>query len=1178
MIVRSMFEKDIRRDIKGVIKVGQDEDSNIKQELEEYVVTKELQKHFAEFFKNFKKGIEGATDKVGVWISGFFGSGKSHFLKILSYLLENRDVDGKKAIDYFVDDNKIDDNFVMGDIRMAGNISNDVILFNVDSKSSAPKNSIVKVFLKVFNTMLGYSPNLFYLADLERKLDAEGKYAEFKTKFKEINGGDWEEERNEFDFIQDDVVDALVEMNFMSAESARNWCEKANQEYEISIEDFATLVKKYIDTKGRNHHVTFMVDEIGQYIGDNSQLMLNLQTVVEELGRQCKGKAWVVVTSQQNIDQVTKVIGGDFSKIQGRFDTRISLSSADVDEVIKKRILAKNKSAEQNLSMIYSDKSALIKNLITFNSDVEMKLYKSGKDFADVYPFVPYQFNLMASVLTSIREHGSDGKHLSEGERSMLAMFKESAESVSEQEEGVLVPIDLFYNAIEKFIDHSHRSVIIRAEKNEKLEVPFDVKVLKTLFLIKYVKEVTPNIETITSLMIDNIDDDRLELKKNIEESLKRLVSQVLVQKSGDLYIFLTNEEQEINREIKNMNIELSEVIAKVSEVLFTDIYTDSKFRYSTRYNFEFNKVVDDRFYRNVQSNDISLKIITPDNLGQCSDSALRMQSQAESSVLVKLPDDGAFLDEVRSTLQIEKFLKKNSVGMADRFAKIKIEKQQELRERRERAKLLLEDSLRNSTIYVNGDVLTSSSKDATSKINEALGKLVNTIYYKLSYMDSPVSDADIIKELTVNSNQISLDLKQAETRNKQALDDVLNYIESTTRNYMKVSMKSIKENYMKAPYGFVEEDIEWLVAKLFRNGEISLTINNEEISLLNRRTDDLQRFICRREYLEKLLISRRMKVDRDKLRVVKSVMKELFDRTPMRDDEDAIISEFKSCSNSMINELTRISFNYNGAVKYPGQQIVSDLLKLLKTVNEITAVVDFYSFVSNKQDDLEELYEQLDPIKNFFDERSQQKKLFDDAVRKLAIYEDSKSFVVSEEVAKIAREIEGIIKSERPYNRIHSLIELIDKFNNTYCTVLDETAKPIYGELDMAKAEVFKYATDNGVNDEVSDKFRKQFDELKDKLDHSNNVATVHNVRLELDVIKVRMINEIDAIVASKKVTEGEPVKNIRKKKNVSFKELTAGRTWVIENEDDVDKYLNELKNKILANMDKDTTINIIN
>ena len=122
MIIKEMFLKRINRDIKGVIKVGQDDTDNIRQELEEYVVTRELQKHFSDFFTSYKKGIIGNTDKMGVWISGFFGSGKSHFLKILSYLLGNKEVNGKRAIEYFIEDNKISDPMVLADMELAASI------------------------------------------------------------------------------------------------------------------------------------------------------------------------------------------------------------------------------------------------------------------------------------------------------------------------------------------------------------------------------------------------------------------------------------------------------------------------------------------------------------------------------------------------------------------------------------------------------------------------------------------------------------------------------------------------------------------------------------------------------------------------------------------------------------------------------------------------------------------------------------------------------------------------------------------------------------------------------------------------------------------------------------------------------------------------------------------------
>ena len=272
----------------------------------------------------------------------------------------------------------------------------------------------------------------------------------------------WEDSRQDFDFIQDTVVDVLSDMSFMSEQAARNWCEKATEPYHISIEDFAKRVKAYIDRKGNNHHVVFLVDEIGQYIGDDSKLMLNLQTVTEDLGKACNGKAWVIVTSQQDIDSVTKVKGNDFSKIQGRFDTRLSLSSANVDAVIKKRILEKNDTAAQTLRLLYGQKATIIKNLIVFNDGVEKKLYADENDFSGVYPFVPYQFNLLASVLTSIRTHGASGKHLSEGERSMLAMFKESAMKYMDKSEGTIIPSMLFYDALEQFLDHSHRGVILK--------------------------------------------------------------------------------------------------------------------------------------------------------------------------------------------------------------------------------------------------------------------------------------------------------------------------------------------------------------------------------------------------------------------------------------------------------------------------------------------------------------------------------------------------------------------------------------------------------------------------------------------------------------------------------------------------------------------------------------------
>ena len=216
MKLKNMFAKPIERDIKGVIKVGQSDESNVRQELEEYVVTAELQKHFAKFFSNYNGSIRGNTDKMGVWISGFFGSGKSHFLKILSYLLANKIVDGKTAIDYFIDDNKISDQMVLADIKRSSTVTTDVILFNIESKNqmnhSDSDNAILSVFLKVFNEMQGYCSTNFHLSDLERRLVLKKKYDEFKKCFLTHYGEEWEASSDHFNFITEVVADTLSEI------------------------------------------------------------------------------------------------------------------------------------------------------------------------------------------------------------------------------------------------------------------------------------------------------------------------------------------------------------------------------------------------------------------------------------------------------------------------------------------------------------------------------------------------------------------------------------------------------------------------------------------------------------------------------------------------------------------------------------------------------------------------------------------------------------------------------------------------------------------------------------------------------------------------------------------------------------------------------------------------------
>ncbi len=1198
MIIKNMFSKPIDRDIKGVIKVGQNDDANIRQELEEYVVTRELQRHFADFFANYKKGIKSNTDKMGVWISGFFGSGKSHFLKILSYLLENKEVNGKKAIDYFIDDHKIADPMVIADMQLAASVPTDVVLFNIDSKSEVngkqSKVAIVSVFQNVFNEMQGFSGSNPFLADLERKLSEDGKYDLFKTKFKENFGSEWQEARSDFDFIQDDVVEVLDEIGFMSMEAGRNWCEKTTADYKYRVEDFVRLVKKYLDQKENDHHIVFLIDEIGQYIGDNSQLMLNLQTVTEDLGTACRGKAWIVVTSQQDIDSITKTKGNDFSKIQGRFDTRLSLSSANVDEVIKKRILEKNEAGRQTLSLLYDDKATVIKNLILFNDGIEKKLYQDRDDFVAIYPFIPYQFNLLGSVLTSIRTHGASGKHLAEGERSMLALFKESAVKVMNNEPGKIIPFNMFYDALEQFLDHSHKGVISRALDNEYLNPSrssecFDVNVLKTLFMIKYVKEIKANIENITSLMVSDIGDDRMALSQKVEEALKRLIRQTLVQKNIDIYVFLTNEEQEINRAIESQNIDSGDVTAKVSEMIFDDLFDDKKYRYPAfngRYAFAFNQIVDDKPYKANQNNDITLKILTPDSDERSDETTMRILSGQSNCVLVVLPEDRTFIDETRASLQIEKFIRSDALNEVTQFESIKEAKKYEMRERNHNAKLFLSESLKNAEIYVNGDRFQTGSKEIATRINEALGKLVATVYHKLTYIDAAMGESDIRSVLKNDGRQFTIDGVDT-AKNRLALNDVNDYINLNTQRHMKTSMKSVLERFLKAPYGFVEVDVQWLVAKLFKDGEIALFVNSEAVTPVTKSEEEIIRYLTRREFNEKLMAEKRVRANEKQKKAVRQVMKELFKITSASDDDDAVMSSFLGYAENLKKDLEKLDIRYNAQPAYPGKHIVASGRKLMTEVLQMKYAGEFFAEIGTQKDDFLDFAEDYEPVKRFFE--GEQKDIFDKALKLMGIFDDSKTFIADSEIEAAVSDIKEILNKKSPYSEIFRLPDLLDRFVSLYEELLSELQPPVDTAIREAKKRVFEELAGKECHVRLSDRYSRLFEEISDKAAACNNVAALQNIKVEADTLKVRCLNEIEKEAArdaaAKMPVQGEenteygeeaPVPKIKKKKTVSIKSVNNSATWRIETGADVKRYVAELEKKLMNMLEEDTIISI--
>ncbi|MGN0677411.1 MAG: BREX system P-loop protein BrxC, partial [Ruminococcus sp.] len=596
---------------------------------------------------------------MGVWISGFFGSGKSHFLKILSYILENIVINGIKTVERFR--KKFEDDpatFML--IDSATKNETETILFNIDIEGSINKDktAVLRVFAKMFYNHLGFYGENLKVAKLEQFIDKKDKTEEFRRVFEEKNGQSWVESRDAYAFFEDDVVETLEEVLGMSETSARNWFD-GTENVETSIAQLVSEIKEYVDSKPDNFRLLFMIDEVGQYIGGDTDMLLNLQSLVEQLGSKCMGKVWVVCTGQEAIDEIIKTRENEFSRIQARFKTRLSLTSSSADEVIQKRILKKKPEYSAELENIYKKNDSVLRNLFSFNNaQLDIKGYRGETEFSNDFPFVPYQFVIMQKVFSEIRKHGNSGKHFSGGERSMLSGFQEAAQKIKSKDEYALVPFYLFYDTVHSFLDSSIRRVLERcqraADNHDGIE-PQDVNVLKLLYLIRYIDHDIPsNIDNIVILMADDIRMDKITMREKVRQSLDRLLSQNYIGRTGDTYNFLTDEEQDIQSEIKNTQVDTVTIVERIASIIFGDIYEPKKFRYGI-YDFPFDTMVDGITVGSVSSG-MKLRFLTVATDAN-DKTELKMAVDSANSAVVIL-DETPYYEAIESSMKIQKYIK----------------------------------------------------------------------------------------------------------------------------------------------------------------------------------------------------------------------------------------------------------------------------------------------------------------------------------------------------------------------------------------------------------------------------------------------------------------------------------------------------------------------------------------
>ena len=1178
MRIQNLFQKDIFRPINGVVKADQLDESSVWQELEEFVVTKELNQHLRRFFSSYceamdRTGAPDVTGRIGVWVSGFFGSGKSHFIKVLSYLLNNanhtHDGQTRRAVEFF--NPKIKDAMLLGDIKRAIGSHTDVILFNIDSKADnrAGRDAILAVFLKVLNELAGYSGDHPHIAHMERYLEGKGRLAVFHDAYRTQTGTHWTDERDAYAFNRDEVIKALAHTLGQSEQSCEKWIDGAEGNFALTIENFCKWVRDYLDNRGEDHRIVFLVDEIGQFIGTDTHLMLNLQTITEELGTVCMGRAWVVVTSQEDIDAVLGEMQGnranDFSKIQGRFRTRLSLSSANVDEVIQERLLAKRDEVRADLEAEYARQGDILKNQLSFKDvGTTFPQFKGADDFVRHYPFAPYQFKLLQKIFESIRKAGATGLHLAQGERSLLDAFQHAGQSVSDKEVGILVPLYRFYPPIESFLDTTVKRTIDQASDNASLE-DFDIRLLEVLFLIRYVDEVKGNVDNLVTLCLDQIDADRLALRKTIEAGLQRLERETLVNRSGDSYFFLTSEERDINREIKNVELSSAEEARDLGDLVFDDVLKGQRKHHfsANKMDFSFNRICDAHPVGNRTEGGLIVSIMTPladDYDFHQEDGKCVLDSSREGGqVLIRLRDDESLGRELRALLRTDKYIRTKDDGTLPPTTKrIHRDLAEENRIRRDRLTRLLGQMLVDASYFVAGQRLEVAAGAPQAALGEAMEYLIQNTFNKMGYLktlrDEPLKEIQaVLRNNDIGQHNLGMDMPE---NNPQATEDLRSYIELCTKTSRQIVLfDMVATRYANRPYGWPEFEVILLLARLYMAGEVQFVSGGAAIP-----KGKLYEALTSRRKWRNITVVQRVTARPEDVKKARELGRDVFSEMGP-EGEEALFEFLKGRLGDWRDKLDRYH-TLADIGSYPGAGDIVDDLNLLKALLAPEDSNRFLAGLNEHGSDLLDLAGGFRDIENFYEH---QRPMWDKLRAALSRFRLNQMQLERDESAGAAlRRMGEILAAPSPYELVKEAEGLILTVSEVNEELLSERRVQVLATIAEQTASVRAEVSTAGGDESFKTTCLTPLENLAQRVTTHDSLAHIGQSESEAVRLKDEALTRVEQYLARKaeesKAEQNKPVVKLRRV-------VSPGKfvkSSYLESQDDVDAFLEDLRKEL--------------
>ena len=862
MLIKNLFDpnKNIYRKIEKVINYEASQVQRLKTEIDEYVVTDSIEDQMRKLLDSMQQAMEAGGSEIGVWVSGFYGSGKSSFTKYLGLAFDQSvKIDGIPFLEKL--QNRLHSPQVKAQLAtIAKRFPAEIIMVDLASSSvaGAQMEEISSVLYYKVLQWAGYSKNL-KVAALEHRIKTDGKWAAFEAETSElVPGKTWNDLQNDpliEDYLLPQIAHKLYPQMFPTPESFTTNTEKFITFENERVKEMLEIIRQ----KNGKEHVIFVLDEVGQYVSSKNTLILNLQGLAENLKNIGGGKVWLISTAQQTLTEDSPraaLNAPELYKLKDRFPIQVDLKSNDIKEICYKRLLGKSAEGEQLLGELFDSHGQALRHNTKLHDAGQLDSDFSRKTFVDLYPFLPAHFDILLQLLGALAK-STGGIGLRSAIKIVQDILVENEIAAAEKESGWLATTVTLFDTLSKDIQrafpsvyHSVNSTIQRFPDSE-----IHAAVAKSVAVLQILNNIPVNSHNIAGLLQPSVTASAtLDDVKNAVEEMLRDARVPLDAQDGNLR-FLSDKLVDIQTkrsEIATRSNDLSRIFNENLREIFEPL---------PRHNLQGSlnvtaglKVLSGSSLTSLAGDGNPVQIVVrfaaPDSFESAKNNLIQdSRERAAQNTIFLIGQTQPKIDELVVEIYRSQRVADQYRNEPDPEIKEYINAQRD-REAADRQKLQhqLKQTLAYGAFVFRGQdtAVSNYNADLLAAARDILASVAEQVFHKFNEAPIRVETSHAEKflkieprALTAATDPLKLFVISAGSpkfdSDHQAVVSIRGYIERTGT----VDGKNLLDHFGRDPYGWSPDTVRYILAAMLRGGEIKLKISGREVTTVGQQAID---------------------------------------------------------------------------------------------------------------------------------------------------------------------------------------------------------------------------------------------------------------------------------------------------------------------------------------------------